>query len=145
MEKSFVGIRTSHLLLSKPMLHHLSYFGSYEIPFKCYRWTGKCVLSWGEFLNINHTLKPLITKHKCFVSKIWPYKAHITINGSVATRLVREKTPNIWDSYAQNFVYDNFHQPKWDTHSVFLNLICTVWKDWKFIYGVKLLYVLNSN
>ena len=46
----FGGIRTSNLLNSMPMLYHLSYFGSYELLFKCNKWTGKRVLSWDVFL-----------------------------------------------------------------------------------------------
>ena len=55
-----------------------------------------------------------------------------------------EKTPKIWGSSAQNFVYGHFQQPKSDAQSAFLNLICTMWKDWNFIYGVKVSYELNS-
>ena len=67
--KRFDWIRTSNLLHSTPMLYHLSYFGSYELPFKCNRGTGKRVLSSNEFLNLNHALKPRVTKHISFVSK----------------------------------------------------------------------------
>ena len=55
-----------------------------------------------------------------------------------------EKTPKVWGSFAQNFVYGHFQQPRWDTQSVFLNLICTEWKDWNFIWDVQVSYELNS-
>ena len=65
-------------------------------------------------------------------------------NGSVVTGGFSEKTPKIWGSFALNFVYGYFQQPKWDAQSVFLNLICTMWNDWNFIYGVYVLCELNS-
>ena len=34
-----------------------------------------------------------------------------------------DKTPKIWGSFAQKFVYDPFQQPQWDAQSVFLNMI----------------------
>ena len=72
------------------------------------------------------------------------YKAHITTNGSVVTGGSREKSPKIWGSFVHKFVYDHFQQPKSDAHSVFFNLIFTVWKEWNFISGVKASYELNS-
>ena len=128
------------------MLYHLSYFGSYETPFKCYtcRWTGKRVIKSDEFLNLNQALNPLVTKYISFVSKTKPCKAHTTTNGSVVTGCFRERTPKIWGSFAQNFVYGHFQQPQWDAQGIFQNLICTVWKDWNFIYGVQVSYQLNS-
>ena len=68
-KKWIVGIRTGNLLRATPMLYHSRYIGSYELPFKCYRWTGERVLSWYEFLNLNHALKPLVTRHLTFMSK----------------------------------------------------------------------------
>ena len=90
------------------------------------------------------TLNPLVTWHLRFMSKTYPYTAHITTNGSLVTGGVREKTPKIWGSFAQNLVYEHFQQPQWDAQSVFLNLICTVLKDWNFTYGVMASYELNS-
>ena len=55
-----------------------------------------------------------------------------------------EKTPKIWGSFAKNFVYNHFQQPKCDAKNALLNLICTEWKDLKFICGVKVSYKLNS-
>ena len=66
LEKS--EIRTSNLLHSTQSLYHLSYFGSYDLPFKCNRWTGKCVLL-DESLNLNPALNPLVTWYLSFVSK----------------------------------------------------------------------------
>ena len=42
-------IRIGNLLHTTPTLYHLSYFGSYEIPFKCYRWTSRLVLGLDDF------------------------------------------------------------------------------------------------
>ena len=56
----------------------------------------------------------------------------------------REKTPKIWGSFEQNFVYDHFQKPQWDAHSVFRNMIFTAWKDRNFIYGIKASYKLHS-
>ena len=57
----------------------------------------------------------------------------VTDNGSVVTDSVSEKTPKIWGSFVQNLVYGHFQQPQWDAQSVFLNMVCTVWKDLNFI------------
>ena len=62
-------IRTSNLLHSTQTLYHLSYFGRYELPFKCHIWTGKRVLIWDEYLNLNPALNPLVTCYLNFVSK----------------------------------------------------------------------------
>ena len=69
IKKWIDGIRSGNPLHSTPTLYHLRYIGSCQLLFKCYRWTRKRVLSWDEFLNLNHALKPLVTWHIIFVSK----------------------------------------------------------------------------
>ena len=44
-------IRTSNFFHATQTLNHLSYFGLYDLPFKCNRWIGKRVLIWDDFLN----------------------------------------------------------------------------------------------
>ena len=33
--------------------------------------------------------------------------------------------------------FDHFQHPKKVAHNVFLNMICTVWKEWNFYYLVR--------
>ena len=59
-------IRTSNLLHSTQTLYHMRYFWRYHLPFKCNRWTCKCVLIWDESLNLNPALNPQVTWHLSF-------------------------------------------------------------------------------
>ena len=109
----------------------------------CPAW-GKGVLYWIEFLKMILDEKPLATIHISFVPKTYLYNAPLVTNRSLVTGGFKEKNPKLWGSFVQNFIYGHFQHPQWDAHNVFLNLICTVWKDCNFIWDVEVPLGFNS-